>query len=179
MTARGQPSIERIFVSAAHNYFGHAGREPSAHPAVELAEAVCVAGAGIEGDRFFRDAGNHKGQVTFFAMEVFEALVLAVGAPERMPSAVRRNVFTRGVDLDALIGRRFAIQGVRFEGVEECRPCYWMDRAIGAGAEAFLKGRGGLRVRILTGGFLRAGQGAELRLEAPEAAGLAQPGLAI
>jgi MOSC domain-containing protein YiiM len=83
------------------------------------------------------------------------------------------------VDLDALIGRRFAIQGVRFEGVEECRPCYWMDRAIGAGAEAFLKGRGGLRVRILTGGFLRAGQGAELRLEAPEAAGLAQPGLAI
>jgi hypothetical protein len=76
MTARGQPSIERIFVSAAHNYFGHAGREPSAHPAVELAEAVCVAGAGIEGDRFFRDAGNHKGQVTFFAMEVFEALVL-------------------------------------------------------------------------------------------------------
>jgi MOSC domain-containing protein YiiM len=133
---------------------------------VELAEAVCVAGAGIEGDRFFRDAVNHKGQVTFFAMEVFEEVRRAVGAPECPPSAVRRNIFTRGLDLDALIGRRFSVQGVGFEGVEECRPCYWMDAAVGSGAEELMRGRGGLRARILRGGVLRAGQPAELKVEA-------------
>lgn len=157
--------IEHIYVSAGHNYFGHAGREPDQHPAVDLAEAVCVAGAGIEGDRFFRDEGNHKGQVTFFAMEVFEEVRRRVGAPDCPPEAVRRNVFTRGLDLDALIGRHFSIQGVDFEGVEECRPCYWMDGAVGPGAEELMRGRGGLRARILRGGVLRAGQPAELKVE--------------
>jgi MOSC domain-containing protein YiiM len=165
MNSSASPRIEGIFVSAGHNYFGHAGREPDRHPAVERAEAVFVAGAGIQGDRFFRQEGHHKGQVTFFAMEVFEEVRGRVGAPDCPPEAVRRNVFTRGVDLDALIGRRFSMQGVDFEGVEECRPCYWMDGAVGPGAEELMRGRGGLRARILRGGVLRAGQPAELKVE--------------
>jgi len=40
--------------------------------------------------------------------------------------------------------------------MEECRPCYWMDRAIAPGAEQFLKGRGGLRARIFSNGELRS-----------------------
>ena len=63
---------------------------------------------------------------------------------------------TRGVDLNKLIGQDFEIQGVHFHGTQECRPCYWMDRAVGPGAEEFLKGRGGLRARILTDGTLRS-----------------------
>ena len=47
------------------------------------------------------------------------------------------------------------MQGVRFHGTQECKPCYWMDRAIAPGAEKFLKGRGGLRARILSDGTLR------------------------
>jgi len=47
------------------------------------------------------------------------------------------------------------VQGVSFVGVEECRPCYWMDRALGPAAEAWLKGRGGLRARITSNGFLK------------------------
>jgi len=39
--------------------------------------------------------------------------------------------------------------------MEECKPCYWMDFAIGPGAEAWLQGRAGLRARILTDGVLR------------------------
>ena len=66
------------------------------------------------------------------------------------------HVVTEGIDLNALIGREFEIQGVRFAGVEECRPCYWMNRAFGTPqAEAWLKGNGGLRARILTDGMLR------------------------
>jgi FdhD protein len=51
--------------------------------------------------------------------------------------------------------------GVLFEGVEECKPCYWMDAAVAPGANAFLAGRGGLRCRILEDGILSCG-GAEL-----------------
>ena len=61
-----------------------------------------------------------------------------------------------GVDPNKLIGLEFDIQGVRFSGMEECRPCYWMDRAFAAGAQEFLKGRGGLRAKILCDGILRS-----------------------
>ena len=44
---------------------------------------------------------------------------------------------------------------LRFAGVEQCKPCHWMDSALGPGAEAWLQGRGGLRARILTDGVLR------------------------
>jgi MOSC domain-containing protein YiiM len=54
-----------------------------------------------------------------------------------------------------------------FEGVEECRPCYWMDQALAPGAEEFLKGCGGLRVRVLTDGILNSGPAILLVDEAP------------
>ena len=72
------------------------------------------------------------------------------------PALARRNVITRGVDLNELIGQQFEVQGVRFYGTEESRPCDWMNRAIAPGAKEFLKGRGGLRARILTDGTLHS-----------------------
>jgi MOSC domain-containing protein YiiM len=51
-------------------------------------------------------------------------------------------------------GEEFEVQGVRFRGVEECKPCYWMNHAVDEGAEVFLKGRGGLRAMILSDGKL-------------------------
>jgi MOSC domain-containing protein YiiM len=122
----------------------------------QVDEAECVAGRGILGDRFFEREQGHKGQITFFAMEVFEEMCRELGVFDRPPSALRRNVFVRGADLGSLIGVVFSLQGVAFEGLEECRPCYWMDHSFGPGAEAFLKGRGGLRARILEDGVLRA-----------------------
>jgi MOSC domain-containing protein YiiM len=66
-------------------------------------------------------------------------------------------VLLSGVDLTTLIGRKFRLGGLLFEGMEECRPCYWMDEAVAPGANAFLAGRGGLRCRILEDGILRCG----------------------
>jgi MOSC domain-containing protein YiiM len=60
------------------------------------------------------------------------------------------------LELNDLIGREFEIQGVHLFGTEECRPCYRMDQAFTPGAEAAMKGRGGLRARIVTDGSLRA-----------------------
>jgi len=78
-----------------------------------------------------------------------------LGVDGQSPGVARRNVITAGIDLNRLIGEEFVLQGVRFAGVEECRPCYWMEQALGPGAEAALRGRGGLRARILTDGPLR------------------------
>jgi MOSC domain-containing protein YiiM len=55
-----------------------------------------------------------------------------------------------------LIKQEFEVQGIRFLGMEECRPCYWMNGAFAPGAHEFLKGRGGLRAKILTNGRLRS-----------------------
>lgn len=149
--------IEHIYISPGHNYFGHHEKPPGEHSMVEVAGVECVAGKGLMGDRFFGYKEDYKGQATFFAMEVHEELCRILGVHNRPPSVFRRNILTRGVDLNGLIGKRFELQGVGFEGVSECTPCYWMDQAFGPGAEAALKGRGGLRARILTDGLLRAG----------------------
>ena len=73
-------------------------------------------------------------------------------------SAFRRNAIVSGVDLNDLIGLEFDIGGITFFGAKECSPCFWMDEAIGEGTEEFLKGRGGLRCRILSSGTLKVGK---------------------
>jgi MOSC domain-containing protein YiiM len=148
--------IRSLYISPGHNFFGHHGQEPGEHPIEEVEEIECVVGRGIRGDRFFDYKSDYKGQVTFFSSEVFADVCRAVGAGAKSPGAARRNVVTEGIDLNSLIGQRFTVQGVEFEGVCECSPCYWMNRAIAPGAEEALKGRGGLRARILTSGVLRA-----------------------
>jgi len=123
---------------------------------IEVPVIECVAGRGIRGDRYFDFKNDYKGQITFFSLEVFEELSGALQIQGCQPSLLRRNVIARDIDLTELIGQDFEIQGTRFHGMEECRPCYWMDRAIAPGAHAFLKGRGGLRAKILCDGKLRS-----------------------
>lgn len=147
--------IERIFISPGHNYFGRHGQEAGSAPVVELAEAELAAGRGIRGDRFFDWKENYRGQVTFFSLEVYESLCAELGVRDRGPEVFRRNLVVSGVDLNSLIGAEFSVQGVRFRGMAECSPCYWMDAAFHPGAEAALKNRGGLRAVILTDGILR------------------------
>jgi MOSC domain-containing protein YiiM len=150
-------SIHSLQLSPGHNYIGHHGRPADKHPMLIVDAAECVAGRGLRGDRFFDHQPDFKGQVTLFADEVLAALREAFGQPCLPASALRRNVLVAGIDLNALIGRHFTLQGIAFEGVEECRPCYWMDQAVAPGAEAWLRGRGGLRCRILSDGWLRCG----------------------
>lgn len=144
-----------LFISPGHNFFGRHGQAPNAHPIVGMEAVECVAGRGLRGDRFFDYRPDYKAQITFFSMEVFESLRRELGLTNAAPQATRRNAFTRGVDLSALIGREFAVQGIRFEAVCEAKPCQWMDAALGPGAETWLRGRGGLCCRILTDGLLR------------------------
>lgn len=122
----------------------------------EVQTVECVAGRGLRGDRYFDHQEDYKGQLTFFSLEVFDELCGALQIEGVDPSSVRRNVFTRGVDLNTLIGKDFEVQGIRFHGTEESRPCHWMNGAVGPGAKEFLSGRGGLRARILSDGTLKS-----------------------
>lgn len=151
------PSILHLYVSAGHNFFGRHGLAPLAHPAEARRAVRCVAGQGIAGDRFFGHKPDYKGQVTFFADEVYDELCAGLAVWDRGPEVFRRNVITRGLDLAALIGAEFALQGVRFLGVGECAPCHWMDEAFAPGAEVRLRGRGGLRAKVLSDGELTIG----------------------
>ncbi len=149
--------IRHIYISPDHNFFGHHGKLAGESPVLEVPEIECVAGRGIRGDRFFDYKPDYKGQITFFAWENLLKLWGDLQIPEetRDASATRRNIVTVGRDLNELIGEHFEIQGIQFLGTEECRPCSWMNAAIHPNAEAWMKGRGGLRAKILSDGILR------------------------
>jgi MOSC domain-containing protein YiiM len=148
--------VLRIFISPGHNFVGHYGAAAAKHPLMEVPGVHCVAGMGLFGDRYFGHREGYKGQITFFALEVLEALQRELPVGPLHPGIHRRNVLVEGVDLNSWIGREFEVQGVLFAGTEEARPCSWMNQAIGPGAENWLRGRGGLRARILGDGQLNA-----------------------
>ena len=152
----GPMEICHLFISLGHNFVGHHGREPDTHQMIEISEIGCLAGRGVRGDRYFDFKDDYKGQITFFSLEVFDELCSVMRLHDCSPALARRNVITRGVDLNEFIGKEFEVQDVRFFGMEECRPCYWMNGAFAPGAQEFLKGRGGLRAKILTDGRLRS-----------------------
>ncbi len=146
--------VVALYISPDHNFFGHHGRPAGEHPILPVDEVACVAGHGLKGDRFFDYKPGYAGQVSFFAQEVHEKLCREFQLGEVPSSVYRRNVVTCGCDLNELIGKEFELQGVKFFGYSECKPCYWMDRAVVAGAGKWLRGHGGLRARILSDGPL-------------------------
>ncbi len=152
-----QVAIRHIFLSPGHNFFGRHGQLAGQHQIVGVPEVVCRAGWGIEGDRFYGYRPDYKGQITFFAWEIYEAAKRDLAVPALASEAFRRNVVIEGADLNALIGRRFTLGGVTFEGTEESRPCHWMNAVIAPGAEDWLRGRGGLRAKIVSDGRLAVG----------------------
>ena len=123
---------------------------------LEVATAQCRAGRGLEGDRFFDFKPNYKGQATLLAWETYQRLCTQFAVFDKSPSVFRRNIITEHLDLTALVGVEFELQGVRFLGTQESAPCHWMNHAFAEGAEEAMRGHGGLRVKILTDGELRA-----------------------
>ena len=152
-----QIEIKKIWISPGHDFKGRHGKGRLEHGAAPCASIQCVAGQGIEGDRYFGHQENFKGQITFIAEDIVSSIESKLGLPPFDRSVLRRNVLISGVDLNSLIGKQFRISDVTFSGSEECSPCYWMDEAVGPGAHEALKGNGGLRCRIENSGTLSIG----------------------
>ena len=149
--------VIHLFVSDGHNYRGRHGKGSLEHKIADSDLIECVSGRGIRGDRYFDHKENFKGQITFFDYQVYEQVKRKFGLEALSASVFRRNVLVRGVPLSELIGKRFTVDSLEFEGTEEAAPCYWMDEAAADGVHEFLKGQGGLRARILRSGDLKKG----------------------
>tara|TARA_R110002096_G_scaffold242836_7_gene434695 strand:+ start:862 stop:1320 length:459 start_codon:yes stop_codon:yes gene_type:complete len=147
--------ILHLYISPDHNYYGHFGKPPGENPIIEVDEIDCVAGSGIRDDRFFDYKPDYKGQITFFEAETHSRICEQFELTEKGPENYRRNVIVEGQDLNDLIGQEFEIQGVRFLGAQEATPCFWMDQAFCEGVEKALRGKGGLRAKILSDGKIR------------------------
>jgi MOSC domain-containing protein YiiM len=150
--------IVRLYHSPEHIYRGHMGMPAGTAPMTEVQRIRLIAGRGVEGDRYSKLDGA-KGQVTFFAEETWLRLCDQLGVADRQSDVFRRNIIVRGADLNGLIGREFEVQGIRFHGVEHCKPCFWMEQAFSPGTLALLDEwkAGGLRASVLSGGWIAVG----------------------
>ncbi len=127
-----------------------------------LAQVQAVAGRGLAGDRYHASAGTDSNvpepgrEVTLVEAEVLEALQSDFGV-HMEPGETRRNIATRGVSLNDLVGREFRVGQVTLRGVELCEPCAHITRLAGKIALRGLVHRGGLRADIVRGGIIRVG----------------------
>ena len=123
--------------------------------AIERARAI--AGRGLEGDFRFMEKAEPGEALTLIAAEAIEAFTAETGHP-LSHEETRRQVLTRGIDLNALVGKRFRVGEIECEGVEWCEPCNHLVKLTGR--RELLRGlvhRGGLRADILSDGEIAVG----------------------
>ena len=116
---------------------------------------------GLEGDRYYaeREVGadpSKRSEVTLIESEAIDAVRKDYQIPLE-PGESRRNIVTREVALNHLVGRRFRVGAAVLEGVQLCEPCQYVESLTHAGLRKALLHRGGLRARIVTSGWIKVG----------------------
>jgi len=139
--------VEAIFVAAER------GELPA-----PIDRVRAYAGRGLEGNRYYWAEGNAPPgrAVTLIAAEAVDT-VAQDGDVSIEPAATRRNVLTRGIDVNELVGKRFRIGDVECEGVELCEPCAHLESMTQPGMITAFVHRGGLNANVLTDGEIRVG----------------------
>jgi len=145
--SRVNARVEGIFLTETH------GEVPQTVDRVRA-----VAGAGLVGNRYFYADGNAPPgrAVTLIAAEGVEAFVEETGISVT-PAETRRNVLTRGIDVNALVGKRFRIGAVECVGVELCEPCAHLESMTKPGVLKGLVHRAGLNADVLNDGDIAVG----------------------
>ena len=147
-----------------------------------LARVRAVAGRGLEGDRYWKHEGSFSRwpgalrEVSLIEREALEAAEREFGVALARGEH-RRNLVVEGVDLGALLKRRFRIGGAVFEGLRVCAPCKYLVRVTGQERifEALVR-RGGLRAGIVAGGEIAVGDAVEPLAVPPERGWRGLPG---
>jgi MOSC domain-containing protein YiiM len=139
--------VEAIFLSPDHG-----------HLPTPVERAHARAGRGLEGNRYYwEDRTAPPGRaVTLIAAEAVEAAANE-GDVSVEPAATRRNVLTRGIDVNELVGKRFRIGNVKCEGIELCEPCTTLEGMTQPGVIKAFVHRGGLNADILSDGEISIG----------------------
>jgi MOSC domain-containing protein YiiM len=114
-------------------------------------EAVDVTADGVVGDRY-----GEARDLTLIESEALEGLLAETGI-ELSAAESRRQVLTRGISLNDLVGQRFTVGGVECVGEELCEPCAHLQGLTKQGVLRGLVHRGGLRADIVQGGHIAVG----------------------
>ncbi|HEY7087207.1 MAG TPA: MOSC domain-containing protein [Tepidisphaeraceae bacterium] len=144
------PTITAIFIA-----------DKSGQPMQSVQAIDAVAGKGLRGDRKFRDPSHPKKdtperEITLIESEAIDA-VNRDYALHLDPIESRRNILTKGIALNHLVGREFTLGKVRLRGIMLCEPCTHLEGMTRKGVMRSLIHRGGLRAEILDGGTIRVG----------------------
>ena len=137
--------VEGIYVAAEHGELPEPVNSVRAH-----------AGRGLEGNRYFFDEAARGTALTLIAAEALEAMERDPGISIE-PWESRRNVLTRGIDVNELVGKRFRVGDVECRGVELCEPCTTLESMTKPGVIKGLAHRGGLNADILSDGEISVG----------------------
>jgi MOSC domain-containing protein YiiM len=142
--------VEFIYIASA-----------AAGPMRSVNEARAISGVGLEGDRYASGQGTFSKplpdrELTLIEAEAIEALRRDYSV-ELTPGEARRNVVTRGVALNHLVGCDFQIGEVKIRGIRLCEPCDHLQQVTGRQVIKGLQHRGGLRAQILSQGTIRVG----------------------
>ena len=124
-------------------------------PLVRVGSVNAVAGRGLEGDRYFDGRGTFSGtgrgyELTFVEAEVLDEVDLSW-------EQARRNVVTRGIALNGLVGRRFTVGTVECVGRRLAEPCSHLEKLARPGLLRPLVHRAGLRADVLRDGKISVG----------------------
>ena len=115
-----------------------------------------LAGKGLEGNRYFYDEAPSGRALTLIAAEAIEDFTAETGIPLTAAES-RRNVLVRGIDVNALVGKRFRVGEVECVGVELCEPCKHLESVTHPGVLRGMVHRAGLNADILTDGEIAVG----------------------
>ncbi len=149
-TTAGAGSVTALFI----------GPE-TGEPMQAVDEVVAVPEHGLEGDRKYRREGRPPRkngpdrEVTLIESEAVAGV--NEDGIELTPLESRRNILTRGVALNPLVGREFRVGAVRLKGLRLCDPCDHLESLTRPGVLKALANRGGLRAQVIEGGVIRVG----------------------
>jgi len=139
----GTGTVEQIWVSAA-----------AGEPARAVGTVRGLAGRGLEGDRHVAGTGTFPSGLPGSALTLVEAEVCDSFEPQLGPDQHRRNIVTRGINLNQLVGHEFTIGSLRCRGMRLCEPCTVVQGYADRPVLRALVHRGGLRADILVDGAI-------------------------
>jgi MOSC domain-containing protein YiiM len=141
-----------------HIHMAHA----AAQPMLPLREAKIIAEQGISGDRYALKLGYYSHDpkpgrhLTLIEAEVLADISQQLGI-RFSPYDSRRNITTRGLRLNPLVGKKLRIGAVLLAVIRLCDPCAYMQKLVGQPVLQPLVARGGVRCDVITGGIIRIG----------------------
>jgi len=124
-------------------------------PPAVLKEVEAIAQAGLDGDHYASKGG--KRQVTLISAEHIDAVASFLGKEEIDPLALRRNIVTSGINLNALKDKQFQIGDAILEYTGACHPCSRMEENLGPGGYNAMRGHGGITCSVIQSGRIAQG----------------------